>query len=147
MTDSSLPYSVFRKPATLSHSRGSPTRRTKEDGRETGNGQQKTAIMEVNYKGVIAEGKIRKSKESIGDFASLSLSLVFLPLLQPCTPSFFILSSSSLVAKLPSHPEGSKLPPIIRTRSTSCPLIPLLLPSPASSSTPSYTFFTDQRDQ
>jgi len=34
-----------------------------------GGGKQKTAIMEVNYEGVIAEGKISRSKESIGDSA------------------------------------------------------------------------------
>lgn len=63
--------------------------RKKENERETGSKQQKIAIMEVNYEGVIAEGKTSRSKENIGDSPPLSFFLpsVSLPLsfsLLPC---------------------------------------------------------------
>lgn len=67
--------------------------RKKENERETGSKQQKIAIMEVNYEGVIAEGKTGRSKESIGDSPPFFfLPSLLLSLSPSClVPSFFIL--------------------------------------------------------
>lgn len=66
--------------------------------------------MEVNYEGMIAKmGKIiGNKKKEYRKSHSLSPSLL---LHHPSSSS-----TSSLVAKLPSHPKESKLPSIIRTR-------------------------------